>query len=454
MSTQTPAEQPSKRKKILRVVSNLLLATICGLTFGFTAQGFFISMLSEKVLGARDFVVYWATGQQLAHHANPYDREALLKIEHAAGLPSQYGAMFMRNPPPTLVLVYPLGFLGLRVASVVWNLVLLFCLLTSVYLVWLMNGRPKGNRHWIGYSFAPALVCLLNGQSSVFALLGLTIFLRLHRTHQFLAGLSLWLCMMKPHLFLPFGLVMLVWIFVTRSYKLLLGAGVAGAASLAIAYRIDPLAWSQYSQMARTSGIQWEFIPCFSVLLRIWFSQKSIWLQYVPAVVACIWALYYYWSRRDKWSWLNHGSLLMLVSIVAAPYCWLFDQALAIPALLRGAYVTSSRNLVLLLALLSAFVEVALFSNIWKPSAVYLWTLWTAPTWLIWYLLAVHWTELKARWLLWREKKQAGGAEIAGEPLAEATAPEAAVGVATVAEPAQTIGPGGSAIAGEERHPA
>jgi hypothetical protein len=402
----TTIAQPTKTRKTLRVIANLIVATICGLTFGFTAQGFIISMLSGQVVGSRDFVVYWATGQQLAHHANPYDRDALLKLERGAGLPDRYGPMFMRNPPATLLMAYPLGFLGLHAASIAWSMFLLICLLVSVYIVWLMLGRPPGHRHWIGYSFAPAMVCLLNGQTSVFALLGLVVFLRLHRTHPFLAGLSLWLCMLKPHLFLPFGLVMMVWIVMTRSYRIVAGAALAIALSCAIAWRIDPVAWSQYSQMVHTSGIQWEFIPCLSVLLRIWFSQKSIWLQYVPSVLGCTWALYYYWSRRDKWNWMTHGSLLMLVSIVVAPYYWLFDQALAIPALLRGAYFTRSRNLVIVLALLSAFVEVALFCNIWKPSAVYLWTLWAAPAWLIWYVLAVHWEKLTEYWAAWRAKSR------------------------------------------------
>jgi hypothetical protein len=422
MPEMTTAKEPSKKAKVLHVAANLAVATVCGLTFGFTTLGFFISMLSGSVVGARDFVVYWATGQQLAHHANPYDRDALLRIERAAGLPDRYGPMYMRNPPPTLLLAYPLGFLGLRIASIAWSVALLLCLVVSVYLLWQMHGKPGGHRHWLGYTFAPALVCLLNGQTSLFALLGLVIFLRLHRTHPFMAGLSMWLCTMKPHLFVPFGLVLLVWIVVSKNYSFLAGSALAIAASFAIAYRIDPMAWSQYSQMVRTSGIEWEFIPCLSVLLRVWFSQRSIWLQYVPAVVASIWALWYYWSRRAKWNWTTHGSLLMLVSIVAAPYSWLFDQALAIPALLQGAYFTRYRNLVISLAILSALVEVAMLCNTFKPSAVYLWTMWAAPAWLIWYLLAIdsaNWKNGWPKWLNWLRRSHSEG-----EVSVESSVPE------------------------------
>jgi uncharacterized membrane protein (DUF106 family) len=75
----------------------------------------------------------------------------------------------------------------------------------------------------------------------------------------------------------------------------------------------------------------------------------------------------------------------MLVSILAAPYCWVFDQAAAIPALLDGAYRTRSRVLLALLAAASLGIEVALVCGIRLPSAFFLWT---APAWLVWYLVS------------------------------------------------------------------
>jgi hypothetical protein len=78
----------------------------------------------------------------------------------------------------------------------------------------------------------------------------------------------------------------------------------------------------------------------------------------------------------------------MLVSVLVAPYCWLFDQVLALPALLQGAYAARSRFLLLLLAFASALIEGAFFANGRFPSAIYLWTLWTAPGWVLWYWYA------------------------------------------------------------------
>lgn len=366
-------------------IAELSIALVSGMALAITALFLCVAPLTGNIAGARDFVVYWATGQQLVHHGNPYDVDAMMRIEIAAGLPGKYGVLFMRNPPWALPLTLPLGLVGVRLGALLWSLLLLACLWVSVRMVWQMHGHPGKLLNFLGYSFAPALVCLIVGQTSLFALVGLVLFLRLHGTRPFLAGMSLWLCALKPHLFLAFGVVLVAWVVVSGCYKVLLGATVALAASCGAAWWIDPTAWADYARMMRTYGIQWEFIPCWSVVLRLWTSPQAIWLQYLLPAVGCSWAVFYFWKRRRTWDWLKDGSVLILVSILAAPYCWLFDQAVAIPALLHGAYLTGSRILLALLAAASLLIEIEMVCGVKLPSALYLWT---APAWLVWYLLA------------------------------------------------------------------
>ena len=74
---------------LLRALARLLVATVCGLAFGATVQMLCVALLSGSYSGTRDSVVYWATGQQLAHHANPYDPAAILHRERSAnGFPA------------------------------------------------------------------------------------------------------------------------------------------------------------------------------------------------------------------------------------------------------------------------------------------------------------------------------------------------------------------------------
>ncbi len=370
----------------LRAIAEFLVVGLCTVAFALTAVGICASMFGSAAAGTRDFVEYWASGHQLARHANPYDGNAILDLERSAGFPSGVAVLIMGNPPPALLLVLPLGFLGPTAAALLWSLLLLACLVASVRMVWIMHGCQKNQVHWLGYSFAPALSCLLSGQMTILLLLGLVLFLRLHRSRPFLAGVSLWLCLLKPHLFLPFGIVLIAWAIMTRSYKLLAGTVIALGASTAIVFSLDPLVWMHYVQMMSTERLDRMSIPCLSIMLRQGLSPNSIWLQYLPAALGCVWALAYFRKHYDHWGWMEHGSLLMLVSVLLAPYTWLFDQAILIPALLYAAYLTRSRSLIAILALASAVIEVGILRGL--PLLHSAFFLWTAPVWLAWYLYA------------------------------------------------------------------
>jgi hypothetical protein len=331
----------------------------------------------------RDVVSFWAAGRQIVQHTNPYDSASILKIERSVGFSDQSQVLLMRNPPSALCLVVPLGLFGLRAGALIWSLLLLAAFVLSVHMLWAMLGRPRNKMHYLGYSFAPALLCILGGQTALFALLGLTLFLRFHRNRPFVAGLSLWLCTLKPHLFLPFAAVLILWIVLSRSYRILAGALLAIAASSLAAWLLDPAVWTQYAQMMRTSGIEREFIPCLSVAMRFALHQQTMALQYLPALAACLWAIPFYWQRRTRWDWMQDGALLMLVSILASPYAWITDQALLVPALLVGVYRATTRAQLGLLALASAAIEIAQLLGSNLHSALYLWT---TPFWLAWFL--------------------------------------------------------------------
>src|SRR6185437_4125638 len=113
------------------------------------------------------------------------------------------------------------------------------------------------------------LACLLAGQLGLLLLLGFTVFLYFHIERPWLAGAALVLCSAKPHLFLPFGLVLLLWCLRRKSWKILAGAFSAIAASLLLAYLLDPNAWSQYARMVSTAGLRDELIPSLSLIFRL-----------------------------------------------------------------------------------------------------------------------------------------------------------------------------------------
>ena len=370
----------------LRAIAELVVVALCTLAFALNAAGIAVTLLTPRYAATRDFVTYWASGQQIAHHADPYDQEAIKRLELSVGYAPDAPTLIMRNAPPSLLLVIPLGFLGIRAASLLWSAVLLFCFWLSVRTIAAMHHQPRSKLNFLAYAFAPALSCLITGQTALFVLLGLTLFLRFHRSQPFLAGVSLWLCALKPQLFVPFALVLLVWVVATRRYRILLGALLAFGCSMAIVLAMDPQVWLHYAQMMKAVRFETRVIPCLSTLLRLFTVPEAFWVQYLLAALGCVWAIFYQVGKISEWDWMEHGSLLMLVSLTVAPYSWFMDQSVLLPALLHTLYRTRSRTLVATFALISAVIELLNIRGIsLGNSLVYAWT---PLVWLLWFLFA------------------------------------------------------------------
>lgn len=341
--------------------------------------------VNRHFASSRDFVVYWATGQQLVHHGNPFDAGQMRRTEIQGGF-DRPGSFYMRNPPWSLPLTLPLGFMRAQLAALPWSLLLVTLLVVSVGILRHLFGPFGTELEWLAYCFPPALQCVLMGQTALFLLLGLVLFLRWYRTRPFCAGAALWLCALKPHLLLPFALVLLLWIVVERQWPILLGAATAIAASCLVITWIDPAIWSQYFAWAGSSGIAGEPIPCLGVTLRNLIHPAAHWLVFVPCALGSIWALTWFWQMRRDFDWLEHGQLLVLVSLLVAPYCWVLDQSLALPAILYAGSLTRSRIALAWLAAICLALE--LQPMIFHAGMNTAWYLWPAPAWLFWFLWA------------------------------------------------------------------
>ena len=371
----------SLSKKILQVAAACLLLAICA---GILAAG-----MTSNSAANRDFISYWAAGQRIAHGADPYNGLAILKLEKSAGWQPNR-PLIMRNPPFALFLTIPLGFVNAKTGAVLWSLAILLCLMTSLRLLRRMHGCPNNRLHLLGYVFAPALACLLAGQTSAFVLLGLTFFLYFHRSRQFLSGAALLLCALKPHLFLPFGVVLLAWIGMSKAYRILAGATLALSVSCALSFLFDRSIYAQYSSMAGSTGIEGEFVPTLSELFRIAIRPEAAWLQFLPALLTSIWALWYFRRSSRYWDWSTHGSLLLMISVLVAPYAWLTDQVVLLPAILQVvySYSDSSRDRPLIwFALVDGTALCEVLSGVQLDSVLFTWT---AAAWLAWYLWAMH----------------------------------------------------------------
>ena len=379
------SETVSWRASPLRIATAICLLAVSLMTVMALGVAVLAVTKSARGVGSPDFVEYWAAGQLLTHGADPYEAAATLRLERSAGWNTEQPEITL-SPQVIFFLVAPLGLVGSKTGAVLWMILLVACLAISIRLLWILNGRRSGQLHLLCFCFAPVLTCLMAGQIGIFLMLGIVLFLYLHKPWPFLAGLALVVCFVKPHLFFPFGAVLFLWAMNRKQYRILTGIAAGLLAACALTFCFDPHAWSQYERMLTVARPTEPLVPTLSRMFRSLLHRDAVWLQFLPAAAGCGWALWYFWSRRSRWDWMEQGLLLLLISVVCAPYAWFTDEAVLLPAILAALYrAEDSGRSLLPFGLISGAALVELFRGLWMTSPYFVWT---APAWLGWYLYA------------------------------------------------------------------
>lgn len=347
-----------------------------------------ISLTSTGSTAQKDFLCFWAAGRLLLHHANPYNAAAVFALEKSAGY-SETQPLVMWNTPYSLWLSVLAGLFSPVKAAALWILLITASIVASVRMLWNIHGRPPDRLHLLGYLFAPTFACTIFGQMSSFLLLGVVGFLCWYRSRPFLAGLCIALLVLKPQVLLPFGLVLLVWMVVNRTYRVFLGVIIGMAMAMAVPLWFRPTIWSDYLPILHTAVADSVIIPTVSSLVRIGVGGRyAQWVQFVPAILGGIWAIGYFARHKAQWDWNRHGPLLLVVSVFVAPYSWFFDEIVVLPAILAAAYCSAERDRWLLgFAIPDVAALLLVFCTVRVQSGAYIWT---TTAWLGWYLFATR----------------------------------------------------------------
>jgi Glycosyltransferase family 87 len=353
--------------KVLRILT-IALITMIGVTV--------LAAISSRV-SSNDYIEYWSAGKLFLHGDNPYSSPMTLALEKSHGfIPND--PLIMPNPPWTMLLVAPLGLCSSLVGLVLWILATTGCIVTSIYLI---EVPPK--YRILAFLFAPVLSTFSMQQSSPFLLLGFSLFLRFHRSRPFLAGASLGLMTIKPHLFLIFWVVLVADCLYRRRSTLLVGLASALVSSSAAVTMVVPHIWRDYFVMIRGAGYGQYLYPTLPVLFRILINPKIVWLALLPSCMAVVWGLVYYWTNRSNWDWKSQGMPVMLITILTSPYGWISDQVVLLPAM--ASDVSSSRRKfsleILTCVNLAALFVITISSRL---------SIWLPVAWLAWYLYAIR----------------------------------------------------------------
>jgi hypothetical protein len=358
-----------------------------------------LASLSDVIrtnLSRRDSIAYWAAGQLLAHHQNPYSVVTVLELERSQGY-AETKPLVLRTPPWSLFMVLPLGLVGPFPAWVAWITASITSLVLVVRFCWNMygrDGRPPAIYVMVAYTFAPVPACLVAGQMGLVLLLGLVLFLWLEPDHPFLAGAALVIPFAKPHLLALFWAVFFLWALIGRRRALLTGFFSTLAATTVIALAFDPAIFQHYRETIHQASIGNEFIPAFSGVVRLLFFHRLFWMQFVPMAIGLIWSLWFYCRNRAHWDWRHHGLALFIVSVLTTPYAWLTDEVVLLPAVLQASlWVYFAKRsltaidhiLVALFACLNVLLLLILRAKVPFATGIYFWS---SLVWFGWYLFA------------------------------------------------------------------
>jgi hypothetical protein len=291
-------------------------------------------------LDPRDFYEYWAAGRLLLEGRNPYDLEAMEQVQREAG--READPILMWNPPWALPLVLPLGLLDLRSAHLVWLVFHLLVLIVSADLAWRLYGGPP-QRRWVAQllaaTFVPTWMALIVGQIAPLLLLGAVGFLWcLQRGWDLTAGAAAVLLAIKPHLAALFWVALALWAVREGRWRVLLGGVTTGLFATGLAILAHPAVLGRYLATLTTRPPDQYRPPTLGQLLRLALDSDSLAWGFLPLIPALGW-LGWHWARRRDWNWPEELPLLLLVSMLVAPYgAWPFDVVLLLlPVLQLGA---------------------------------------------------------------------------------------------------------------------
>lgn len=288
-----------------------------------------------------DFYYFYAAAKIAQSKGNIYDREALQLQMLADGWPSSEYAYGFPYPPWSLIFYYPLGFLSLPLAQIVWlavgfGAVLLSCAacLSAKLRAELLPFRSSSAQQFLVLSlFFPFFKLLYFGQPAFLMLIGVYGFLWSRASRMIIAaGALLSLTVIKPHVALCFLVAVLSDALLRREWRLLagflLGVMLLAAAPMAVL----PQIYHQYFQYLGSFAAKSAQLPhptLASILART-FS-----LNYLPAfsAVAAV-SFGVVCGVRGRVGNTHAIYLLLPASLLLAPYAWSHDFTLAL-----GAYL-------------------------------------------------------------------------------------------------------------------
>jgi len=334
-----------------------------------------------------DFSISWFNGYVAAQGLNFYDPESYRRLAGALPLTPALIRFVIsvgfHFPPPTIFLFLPLGFLDIRVAFVLWYVVMIgVIVLDAVLLARLFLGGTASGRLLAAallLLLRPAMATVWFGQTNFFVVLMLLLF---WRDRARLRG-GAWIALAV--LIKPVGAVLLLYAAIARRWRAVVGTGVVLAALSALTIAV--FGWDTFATYfghnpvgrmpaeAYTESINQSLLATILRLTGYDVGQRSPLLNPVFVVLggglgaATAWLAHRAWTSGDDdlalaitipFGLLVYPGTLAHYSVdLIVPFLWLWSRRLELPGGVVGviAFLTAE------FALINVSVELAIVGN-------------------------------------------------------------------------------------------
>lgn len=278
--------------------------------------------------GDRDLQAYWSSSYLFANGEDFSDPLRLGEIEHTLTTRDEPETLNSWFSPIGNVVLLPFTWVPFARAVFYWlilNILVLFC---STLLLW----GDTDSRTWIPllavFSFSMTVFSLIFGQINFLEVLGLALFLSLSRSNQpYLAGASLVLTTIKPHLVILTLPILLLDLLRKKEWKILTGFAAGSIFCIVILFALYP-PWIQSFIKVITSGMSdFRETPTMSGLL-ILLGNKAIGKAIWP--VALLASILWWLKSGTTWDRRRFIDLSLAVGLIVSPIGWSYDQIMLI----------------------------------------------------------------------------------------------------------------------------
>jgi len=241
--------------------------------------------------------------------------------------------------------------------------------------------------------FAPTVVALLTGQIGPLILLGVVGFLHFEMRKQYgLAGASLVLVAIKPHLVYLLWPTLLLWAIERRRWDAILGLCLGLFSVSMVVLLLDPAVFSEYGLLNLTAPHPTPFdqeTPTLGRALKNLVMPESRLSQFLPFLLGMLWLPFYWKTYKSNWQWSHQMPVILLGSVATTFFAWTCEQVVLLPALLQGTvWCVDDRFRAATFLPMTFYLIVNFGSPLLKFFTPHdFWFFWLALAWLLIYML-------------------------------------------------------------------